>query len=70
MDSFNELIARGHTIVVVEHNMDVVKCADWIIDMGPEAGEDGGHAVFEGIPEDLVKYEENHTARALKKKLN
>lgn len=70
MDSFNELIARGHTIVVVEHNMDVVKCADWIIDMGPEAGEDGGHAVFEGVPEDLVKNEENHTARALKRKLN
>jgi excinuclease ABC subunit A len=69
MDSFNELIARGHTIVVVEHNMDVVKCADWIIDMGPEAGEEGGYAVFEGTPEELVKIEENHTAKALVKKL-
>lgn len=70
MDSFNELIARGHTIVVVEHNMDVVKCADWIIDMGPEAGEEGGYAVFEGTPEDLVKNGQNYTAMALKRKLN
>lgn len=69
MDSFNELIARGHTIVVVEHNMDVVKSADWIIDMGPEAGEGGGYAVFEGIPEELIKIEDNHTAKALAKKL-
>lgn len=69
MDSFNELIARGHTIVVVEHNMDVVKSADWIIDMGPEAGEGGGYAVFEGIPEELIKIEDNHTAKALVKKL-
>lgn len=69
MDSFNELIARGHTIVVVEHNMDVVKTADWIIDMGPEAGEGGGYAVFEGIPEELIKIENNHTAKALVKKL-
>lgn len=69
MDSFNELIARGHTIVVVEHNMDVVKSADWIIDMGPEAGEGGGYAVFEGIPEELIKIENNHTAKALVKKL-
>jgi excinuclease ABC subunit A len=69
MDSFSELIARGHTIVVVEHNMDVVKCADWIIDMGPEAGDLGGYAVFEGTPEDLVKREDNYTAQALMKKL-
>ncbi|MDR0294859.1 MAG: ATP-binding cassette domain-containing protein, partial [Prevotellaceae bacterium] len=48
--SFNALIARGHSIVVVEHNMDVVKCADWLIDLGPEGGEQGGHLVFEGMP--------------------
>jgi excinuclease ABC subunit A len=70
MDSFTELISRGHTIVVVEHNMDVVKCADWIIDMGPEAGDSGGYAVFEGTPEDLVKIEDNYTAQALAKKLS
>lgn len=69
MDSFNELINRGHTIVVVEHNMDVIKCADWIVDMGPEAGDLGGYAVFEGTPEDLAKIEDNYTARALAKKL-
>jgi excinuclease ABC subunit A len=50
--------------------MDVVKCADWIIDMGPEAGDSGGYAVFEGTPEDLVKIEDNYTAKALAKKLN
>ena len=68
MDAFNELIARGHTIVVVEHNMDVVKCADWIIDLGPDAGDAGGEVVFAGKPEDLVELKGNHTARALEKK--
>ena len=70
MNSFTELISRGHTIVVVEHNMDVVKCADWIIDMGPEAGDLGGYAVFEGTPEELVKNQDNYTAKALLKKLS
>ena len=65
LDSFNALISRGHTIVVVEHNMDVVKCADWVIDMGPEGGDAGGRVVFEGIPEDLVKIKDNYTAKAL-----
>ncbi len=65
LDSFNALINRGHTIIVVEHNMDVVKCADWIIDMGPEGGYEGGRVVFEGIPEDLVKIKDNYTAKAL-----
>lgn len=69
MDAFNELIARGHTIVVVEHNMDVVKCADWIIDLGPDAGDAGGEVVFAGKPEDLVELKGNHTARALEKKI-
>ena len=70
MNSFTELISRGHTIVVVEHNMDVVKCADWNIDMGPEAGDSGGYAVFEGAPEELVKNQDNYTAKALLKKLS
>jgi len=65
LDSFNALINRGHTVIVVEHNMDVVKCADWIIDMGPEGGDEGGRVVFEGIPEDLVKIADNYTAKAL-----
>ncbi|MEZ7884820.1 MAG: excinuclease ABC subunit UvrA [Bacteroidales bacterium] len=65
LDSFNALIARGHSIIVVEHNMDVVKCADWIIDMGPDGGEGGGEVVFEGRPEDLIKQKSNFTAQAL-----
>jgi len=70
MNSFNELIARGHTIIVVEHNMDVVKCADWIIDLGPDAGEMGGEVVFAGRPEELVKLKDNFTAQALLGKVN
>lgn len=50
LDAFNALIARGHTIVIVEHNMDVIKCADWVVDLGPEAGDRGGSIVFEGTP--------------------
>ncbi|MEN6619715.1 MAG: excinuclease ABC subunit UvrA [Rikenellaceae bacterium] len=65
LDSFNALINRGHTVIVVEHNMDVVKCADWVIDLGPEGGEAGGEVVFEGVPEKLVKISNNYTAKAL-----
>ncbi len=66
MDSFNALLARGHTIIVVEHNMDVVKCADWVIDLGPEGGDKGGRVLFAGTPEDLIKQEDSYTAQALK----
>lgn len=69
LDSFNALIARGHTVIVVEHNMDVVKCADWVIDLGPEGGEGGGTVVFAGTPEDLAKCKESYTAIALAPKL-
>ena len=65
MDSFNALLDRGHSIVVVEHNMDVVKCADWIIDLGPEGGEGGGEVLFAGRPEELLKVERSYTAKAL-----
>ncbi|HYG14752.1 MAG TPA: excinuclease ABC subunit A, partial [Bacteroidia bacterium] len=70
MGSFNALVEQGHTIVIIEHNMDVIKCADWIIDMGPEGGDAGGYLVFEGLPEDLVKVEESYTGRYLGGKLN
>lgn len=70
MDSFNALIKQGHTIIVIEHNMDVIKCADWIIDLGPEAGTNGGDLVFEGLPEDLVRDKNSSTAVYLKPKLN
>ena len=64
--AFNALIANGHTIVIVEHNMEVIKCADWVIDLGPEAGDKGGNIVFEGTPQELEKCEESHTGRFLK----
>ena len=53
--SFNALIEQGHSILVIEHNTDVIKSADWVIDLGPEAGDDGGNLVFEGKPADLKK---------------
>ncbi len=70
LDSFNALIERGHTVVVIEHNMEVVKSADWIIDLGPEGGDNGGYLVFEGIPEDLIKNKKSYTGQYLKEKLN
>jgi excinuclease ABC subunit A len=69
MDSFNALVNHGHTIIVIEHNMDIIKCADWVIDLGPEAGTDGGNLVFEGIPEDLVKEKRSYTGAYLEDKL-
>jgi excinuclease ABC subunit A len=69
LKSFEALLAKGHSIVVIEHNMDVVKCADWVIDMGPEGGEHGGQVVFEGTPEALVKSGKGYTAEHLAEKL-
>ena len=64
--AFNALIQRGHTIVIVEHNMDIIKCADWIVDLGPEAGTAGGRVVFEGTPRELEKCTESHTGKFLR----
>ncbi|QIA08585.1 excinuclease ABC subunit UvrA [Draconibacterium halophilum] len=69
LDSFNALISRGHSILIIEHNMDVIKSADWVIDLGPEGGDKGGTLVFEGTPEELVKIEGSYTGEALKEKL-
>ena len=69
LDSFNALIARGHSIIIIEHNLDVIKCADWVIDLGPEGGKDGGRVLFEGKPEDLINIPESYTGVALKEKL-
>ena len=65
LDAFNALIVRGHTIVIVEHNMDVIKCADWVVDLGPEAGDRGGSIVFEGTPDGLAGCKESYTGRYL-----
>lgn len=63
LKSFDALLAKGHSIVVVEHNADVIRAADWVIDLGPEAGDGGGHIVFAGTPEDLRGCKESYTAR-------
>lgn len=63
LKSFDVLLAKGHSIVVVEHNADVIRAADWVIDLGPEAGDGGGHIVFAGTPEDLRSCKESYTAK-------
>lgn len=67
--SFYALLDRGHTVIVVEHNLDLIKCADYIIDLGPEGGENGGQVVAEGTPEEVAKSKESFTASYLKEKL-
>lgn len=69
LKAFDALIENGHSLVVIEHNLDIVKCADWVIDLGPEGGDEGGELVFAGIPEDLVKCKNSHTGKYLKEKL-
>jgi excinuclease ABC subunit A len=69
LDAFNALIAQGHSIVIIEHNPDVIKCADWIIDLGPEGGDGGGTVVFEGTPEEIVKSKTSVTGKYIKDKL-
>ncbi|MEZ5053582.1 MAG: excinuclease ABC subunit UvrA [Chitinophagales bacterium] len=69
LKAFNALIEIGHSIIVIEHNLDVIKCADWIVDLGPTGGENGGHLLFEGTPENLVKHKESITGKYLKQKL-
>ena len=69
LTSFNELIKKGHSVICIEHNLDVIKCADWIIDLGPEGGDKGGKIVFEGTPEELIKNKISFTSKYLKKKL-
>ncbi|MCK9311130.1 MAG: excinuclease ABC subunit UvrA [Bacteroidales bacterium] len=69
LGAFNKLIAKGHTVIIIEHNMEIIKNADHIIDLGPEGGDKGGNIVFEGTPENMVKCEESYTGRFLKNKL-
>ncbi len=69
LKAFNALIERGHTVIIIEHNPEMIKCADHIIDIGPEGGIDGGNIVFEGTPEEIVKCKKSHTGRFLKEKL-
>ncbi len=69
LDAFQELIGKGHSLVIIEHNLEVIKSADWIIDLGPEGGEDGGEVLFEGTPEDLCKHPTSYTGKFLKPKI-
>lgn len=68
LKSFDALIEQGNSIIVIEHNMDVIKCADWVIDIGPEGGDKGGTLVFEGVPEDLVREGKSYTGQFLKER--
>ena len=69
MDSLNRLIDKGHSVLIIEHNMDVIKSADWVIDIGPEGGEEGGRIVAEGTPEQIAANPESYTGQFLKPKL-
>ncbi|GAB3858490.1 excinuclease ABC subunit UvrA [Hymenobacter terrigena] len=71
LGALNALIEQGNSVLIIEHNVDIIKCADWIIDLGPEGGLNGGHLLFEGTPEDMVKLKDtNHTARFLAEKVS
>ncbi|WP_455628477.1 excinuclease ABC subunit UvrA [Parabacteroides chinchillae] len=70
LKAFNALIDKGHTVVIIEHNMDVIKCADYVIDLGPEGGKAGGGLVCTGTPEDIVACKESYTGKYLKEKLD
>lgn len=67
--AFNALVEKGHTVIIVEHNMEVIKSADWIVDLGPEGGEQGGHLLYQGPPEGIINIEKSYTAQYLKGKL-
>jgi excinuclease ABC subunit A len=69
VDVLNKLVDRGNSILVIEHNMDIIKIADYIIDLGPEGGEEGGYILFEGTPEELADVRKSFTARFLKEEL-
>jgi excinuclease ABC subunit A len=70
LTALNKLLSMGNSLVVIEHNLDIIKTADWIIDLGPEGGEGGGEIVFEGTPEDLVNCERSHTGQWLRNSLD
>ncbi len=69
MEAFNALLLKGHTIIIIEHNLDVIKCADHIIDLGPEGGDAGGNLVIQGTPQEVAACAESHTGKFLKEKI-
>ncbi len=69
LEAFNALISRGNSVLIIEHNLEIIKSADWIIDLGPEGGKNGGNIIFEGIPEELIKCKDSYTGKYLKEKI-
>jgi excinuclease ABC subunit A len=69
LSALNALVEMGHTVLVVEHNLDVIKSADWIVDLGPVGGEEGGYLVFQGTPEDLIRVKDSYTGNFLKERI-
>jgi excinuclease ABC subunit A len=69
LKAFDALISKGHTVIIIEHNIEIIKCADHIIDIGPEGGDHGGNVVFEGTPEELINCDSSYTGRFLKEKI-
>ncbi|MDR2824508.1 MAG: excinuclease ABC subunit A, partial [Prevotellaceae bacterium] len=69
LSALNALISKGHTVIIIEHNSEIIKSADHIIDLGPEGGDEGGNLVFEGTPEGLARCEKSYTGRFLKEKI-
>ena len=65
----NKLVDKGNTVIVIEHNLDIIKCADYIIDLGPEGGEKGGNVLVAGTPEEIIKHKGSYTAKYLKEEL-
>ena len=70
LKSFNSLLDNGHSIIVVEHNLDLIKCSDNIIDLGPEGGEEGGDLIFNGKPSDIIKNKKSQLSKYLKSKIS
>ena len=69
MDVLNKLVDRGNTVIVIEHNLDVIKMADYVIDMGPEGGRGGGRIIAQGTPEEVAQSSESYTAQYLREEL-
>ena len=69
LHSFDALISRGHTILIIEHNMEIIKCADYVIDLGPDGGDKGGSLVAKGTPEEIVECKDSFTGKYLQEKL-
>ena len=69
LDAFKALISRGHSIIVIEHNLDIIKCADYVIDLGPDGGDKGGDLVCAGTPEEVAKCKKSFTGQFLRDKL-